>query len=56
MQRWEYDIVSLDTGNENEVRNAKETLNKLGQKGWEVCGTLNDDDLSAKVLLKRPLQ
>ena len=36
MAKWEYKKVKVNYGVEEQY------LNKLGQEGWEMCGTYND--------------
>ena len=48
MQRWEYIII---TTNINE-----QTLNKIGEDGWEMCGATQEYQMYPTLYFKRPKQ
>lgn len=57
MDRWEYKVLNfggvLKTVKAEEIQ---ETLNALGQEGWEaVAGFAADSSAHALVILKRPI-
>lgn len=68
MQRWEYatvrtsatmSVLGLGGGDVN-IDSLRDTLNRAGSEGWEVCGVIETNTSQGRtgevvVLLKRPL-
>lgn len=59
MEQWEYKVLRLGN-DEDEISyvNLETELNKFGQNGWEIVGTLSPAvaqfcSYSAKIILKR---
>jgi len=58
MQKWEYFILRIDisVGTTLEKYNSPDQLNRLGQDGWELTATVQDETGTyAKFIFKRPL-
>ncbi|MBR5097171.1 MAG: DUF4177 domain-containing protein [Treponema sp.] len=59
MEQWEYKVLCLGNGEDKiSYDNLETELNKLGQNGWEIVGTLSPAvaqfcSYSAKIILKR---
>ena len=50
--KWEYKIVSLSDGSNDEY---EEIMNKLGDKGWELAGVrLYNSSTAPDLYFKRP--
>lgn len=52
LTQWEYKTIkSLDI-----KESMDENLNKLGNEGWELTGTLSNENGDGRLLFKRPKQ
>jgi hypothetical protein len=56
MQKWEF---RCHFGHRGELQNAEESLNQLGQQGWELIAAVPEngmgDSINVVFWLKRPL-
>jgi hypothetical protein len=60
MQKWEYIVVLVEFGVSYDPDKVYgiDCLNRLGQNGWELVGTIGDGSQAsyAKCIFKRPLK
>ena len=69
MQRWEYATIRTSGsmsifgvgGGDVSIDALRDTLNKAGSEGWEVCGVIETNTSQGRtgevvVLLKRPIE
>lgn len=54
MQKWEYEVITSLKLYSNEVDATKDRLNELGNRGWELCNTITDENMNAVFIFKRP--
>lgn len=57
MQKWEYFLawVDISAGSSLDQTNVADYLNRLGNDGWELVGTVQDEiGRYAKLIFKRP--
>ena len=55
MTQWEYKIVEIQGSWDSEVKESEETLNSLGQQGWDAVAMFGDETFTEwRVLMKRP--
>jgi hypothetical protein len=53
-QRWEYTVLTYQTGGVGWIEGFVDGLDKEGLDGWEAVSVVKDDEGTAHLLMKRP--